>query len=75
MMEDCENEELDDRNQNNINEGKTIVDEEGNKSTDTENEEMIHRDMNENETETNKDNLDKVIEYGLNVTSPAIMED
>ena len=31
--------------------------------------------MNENETETNKDNLDKVIEYGLNVTSPAIMED
>ena len=45
-----------------MNKGKTFLyDEEGEESTETENEDMIHRDMNENETKTNWDILDKVI--------------
>ena len=40
---------------------KCLDDEEGEESTDTKNEDMIHRDMNENETETNWDIMDKLI--------------
>ena len=36
---------------------------------------MIHINNNENETENNLDNLDKVIEKWSNITSPATMED
>ena len=62
MTEDCGNEELDDRNKHTMNEGGGCLDdEEGEESTETENEDMTHRDMNENETKTNWDILDKVI--------------
>ena len=39
-----------------------LYDEEGKESTETENEDMIHRDINKNKTETNRDTLDKIIE-------------
>ena len=35
---------------------------------------MIHRNMNKNKTETNRDILDEEIEECLDVTSPAMME-
>ena len=36
---------------------------------------MIHRDMNENETETNRYTLDKLLEEFPDVTSTAMIED
>ena len=36
---------------------------------------MIHRDVNPNENETNRDTLDKVIEECSDIKSPAMMED
>ena len=36
---------------------------------------MIHRDMNENETETNRDAFEKVIQQWTDSTCPAMMED
>ena len=36
---------------------------------------MIHRDKNENETETNWDTLDRLIEEFPYITYPAIIED
>ena len=36
---------------------------------------MIHRDINENETETNWDTLDKIIEEFPDITSKAMMKD
>ena len=42
--------------------GAGIDYEQGDKSTDTENEYVIHINMNENEIETNRDTLYKVIE-------------
>ena len=52
VMEDFVNEELENRNQNDfIDENETeLHDEEEEKSIDTENEDVIHRIMNENET-------------------------
>ena len=63
MMKDCGNEELDESIKNTINEGeKNGLDyEEVDKSTETENEDTIHRDINMNEIETNWDTLDGVI--------------
>ena len=48
MMEDGGNEKLDDSNQNNLNrENKSVIDDEQVEvSTETENEEMIHMDIN-----------------------------
>ena len=54
--------------------GVCLDDEEGEESTETENEDMIHRDMNENETKTNWDILDKVIWEWPDSTSPDIIE-
>ena len=63
MMEVCINKELDYRNQNNMNEERTgLDDEDGDKSTETQNEYIIHMNIKVNETETNQDTLDKVIE-------------
>ena len=45
------------------------------KSTETENEDIIHRFINLNETETKRDTLDRVIEEFPNDTSPDMMED
>ena len=49
-MEDCVNEELDDNGKNDFNkENDTgLEDEYGEKSTDNENEDVIHSNMNEN---------------------------
>ena len=55
--------------------GGCLDDEEGEESTETENEDMIHRDMNENETETNWGILDKVIQEWPDSTYPAMIED
>ena len=56
MMRYYVNEELDNKNQNNLNqENKIGIDEEeGEKLTEAENEDVIHRNMKENETETNR---------------------
>ena len=37
-------------------------------------EDIIHRDMNENETKNNQDTLDKVIEYLPDIVSLSMME-
>ena len=50
MMKDCGNEGLDDTNKNTMNDG-----------IDPENEDVIHRDKNENEAETNRNTLDTLI--------------
>ena len=63
MMEDCVNEELDDRNKISwIRLKKGIHEEEEDKSTDTVYEYVIKIIMNENETETNWDTSDEVTE-------------
>ena len=64
MMQYCGNKELDKSNKNTMNQGnKTGLDyEEGDKSTETENEDMINRDININKTVTNQDTLYKVTE-------------
>ena len=43
-----------------------LGDKEEEEKTETENEFVIHRDITKNETETNQDNLNKVIEESPN---------
>ena len=68
--------ELDDMNQNDLNGGnkRGLDKEEGEKSTDTVNEYLIHSNMNENETETKQYNLVEVIYECPDDTSPVLME-
>ena len=63
MMEYCVNEELDDKNQNDLNEwNKTgLNEEELDKSKETENDDVIYRSMNVNEKDTNRYTLEEVI--------------
>ena len=61
MMEDCVNKILDDANKKYLYElNEIVVNEEGGYTKDIENEGTIHRDMTENETETNQYTFEKV---------------
>ena len=76
MMEDFGNEELHYSNPNDFNEyNNTGLDEEyGEVSTDTENEDMIHIHMKNNEAENNRDAFNNVIEEFPDDTSPVMMD-
>ena len=52
-----------------------VYDEVGEISIETENQDMIHSHMNLNETETNRDNFDVVIDELPDETYPAMIED
>ena len=52
-----------------------VYDEVGEISIETENQDMIHSHMNLNETETNRDNFDVVIDELPDDTYPAMIED
>ena len=76
MMEDYINKELDDMNQNHLNEKNKIGldEEEGEKTAETINEDVIHRNMNKNGTETNRDTLEEIIYECSDDTPPVVME-
>ena len=76
-MEDYVNEEFDYMNQNDLNHRNNIDldEEEGEKSTQTVNEDVIHSNINEKETETNRDTLEEVIYEFPNDTYQVVMED
>ena len=63
-------------NYDNRNEGKRIVLylEQVEKRIDTENQYVIHSNMNENETETNRDTLEQVVDELPIGTSPVLMD-
>ena len=45
------------------------------RSIDTENEDVIHRNMNVNKSEKNQDTLEEIVYECTDYTSPAVMED
>ena len=77
MKEDYVNEELYYMRQNDLNDENKIGldEEEGEKSTQTVNEDVIHSNINEKETETNRDTLEEVIYEFPNDTYQVVMED
>ena len=77
IMQECGFEKIDDIKQNDLSEeNKTGIEkEEGKVSTETENADIIHSNMNGNKTDTNQDTSDRVIEELQDDTSPDIIED
>ena len=76
-MEDNVNKNLDDNNKKYFNEvNETSIDDEGGEeTTGTKNQGVIHIYIIQNETETNQDTLNKVIEKSPDEKSPVVMEE
>ena len=77
IMEDDVNEELDYMNQNDLNDENKmgLHKEEGKKSTENVNYDMMNRNMNENDTETNLYALEELLDELSDDTSSFVRED